>query len=75
MMLSAKVDREGRTVHVNRETGMLKIDGLCLARVVRRPDGIYIQVRDTNRERAAVRGTEFVEVKWEAFVQQISQMR
>lgn len=71
-MIDPKIDATGQTIHVNEDTGMLKIDGISWARLVRRPDGIYLQVRDVNRQRSVARGTEFVEVKLEALMRQIT---
>ena len=49
-------------ITVNR-TGLLRIDGIALFRIISRPNGnTTIQLCDSNRERSSIRGTRFVEI-------------
>jgi hypothetical protein len=45
------------------KTGLLRIDGIALFRIIERPNGnTTIQLCDSNRERSSIRGTRFVEI-------------
>lgn len=65
--VDAKVDPVGRTIRISAG-GLVRIDEIAIARLIRRPDGVYLQVRDQNRARSITRGTEYVEVRIEALL-------
>lgn len=66
-----KVDLDGRTLFV-REDGLIRIDGIVLARLVLTPnDGICIQVFDRDRMRSAYRGTRLVTIPLDVLVSKL----
>ena len=43
--------------------GFVRVDGVCLGRLLREGDVLLFEVRDTFRARAEVRGRQFVRVR------------
>ena len=67
---SPKVDMTGSCVQVAQD-GLLKVDNVAVFRLVARPDGVYVQVKDDFRQRCNCRGTAFIEIPVHVFIDQI----
>lgn len=63
-----KVDVEAKTVKIDPNTSLVRVDGIILFRRVLRDSGVILQFKDSDRLRSRRRGTEYVEVPLEAFV-------
>jgi hypothetical protein len=66
----AKIDKTGSTIQVTQD-GLFKVDQVPVFRLVARPDGVYVQVRDEFRMRCQCRGSAFIEVPVDVFIQQL----
>jgi hypothetical protein len=56
------LDQMGSFVKVNAMTGLVKVDGIPVFRIVTGQDGVKVQFADNDRLRSRSRGTRFVEV-------------
>lgn len=59
----AKIYLKAECVAVDPASGLVRVDGMPVFRVVALPgNGLVIQFKDSNRARAQGRGTELVEI-------------
>lgn len=65
-----KVDMTGASVQVAQD-GLLKVDQVAVFRLVARQDGVYVQVKDDHRQRCNCRGTAFIEIPVQVFIEQL----
>lgn len=57
------VDKTGACIEVNVKTGIVKIDGMIVFRVVSSDvDGVKVQFADTSKWRSRARGTRYIEI-------------
>jgi hypothetical protein len=56
-------DKTGSCVEVNISTGLVKVDGITVFRIVTSgSDGIKLQFADNDKMRSRARGTRFIEI-------------
>lgn len=68
-----KVDNSGECIKVDPVSGMVRVDGIIVCRVVVIPgDGVRLQFFDGNRQRSARRGANLVEVPISTFAERVS---
>jgi len=65
------LDRVGECVSIDPASGLVRIDGFPVFKVVVRSDGIFVQFADNDRMRSNYRGTRFIEVPLECIVDRI----
>ena len=53
--------------------GFVRVDGVCLGRLLREGDVLMFEVKDTFRARAEVRGRQFVRVKVHDLVRRLTE--
>ena len=63
-----KVDVSAKTVRVDPNTELVRVDGIILFRRILRDNGVILQFKDSDRLRSRRRGTEYVEIPLESFV-------
>jgi hypothetical protein len=63
-----KSDLQAKTVRIDPETSLVRVDGIILFKRVLKESGIFLQFKDSDRLRSRRRGTEFVEIPLSAFV-------
>ena len=70
--LIIKQDCTGETINISNSSDLVHVDGIPICKRVKRKDGIYLQFADRDKGRNAIRGTRYVEVKFDAFINKIS---
>ena len=67
-----KRDCDGTTVNISNISSIIRVDGIPICKRVLRDDGVYLQFSDNNKERNIIRGTKFVEVRLDAWINKIT---
>jgi len=67
-----KSDASGDCMKLNPDSGMVRVDGIPLCRRVVRRDGVYLQFADRDRQRTRIRGTRYIEVRLDAFINRVA---
>ena len=63
-----KCDPQAKTIRIDPNTLLVRVDGIILFRRVLRDSGVILQFKDSDRLRSRRRGTEYVEIPLSAFV-------
>lgn len=68
-----KVDKIGESVEINVSTGLVRIDGVPVFRVVLDgSDGIRLQFADNDKMRSRFRGTRYIEIPASVLFEKLS---
>lgn len=69
------LDQQGACITVDQITGILRIDGVPVCKVVLvRGEGIRLQFQDGDRLRSAGRGTRYIEIPLESIIRRIQDL-
>lgn len=55
-------DSTGSSIEINISTGLVRIDGMPVFRLLPSPNGISLQFADNDKLRSRARGTRFIEI-------------
>ena len=66
-----KRDCSGDSIEISNDN-LVRVDGIPICKRVHRKDGTYLQFADRDRVRNDIRGTRFVEVRLDAWINKVS---
>lgn len=70
--LIIKQDCTGDTINISNSSDLVRVDGIPICKRIVKTDGVYLQFADRDKGRNSIRGTRYVEVRFDAFINKIS---
>lgn len=67
-----KLDTDGKTITIDPDTSLVRIDGIILCKKVEKCGEVYLQFKDGDRLRSRCRGTSFVEIPISSFYKSLT---
>lgn len=71
-MSEVKTDCSGSTIEISNASSIVRVDGIAICKRIVKRDGVYLQFADRDKQRSGIRGTRFVEVRLDAWINKIS---
>lgn len=66
-----KQDKNGDTINISEDC-LVRVDGIPICKRVVRGDGVYLQFADRDKVRNEIRGTRYVEVRLDAWINKVT---
>jgi hypothetical protein len=67
-----KQDCAGNTISISQNSKIVRVDGIPICKRVIRKDGVYLQFADRDKQRSGIRGTRYVEVRLDSWINKIA---
>ena len=67
-------DKNATCISVDRMTGIVRVDGFPVFRLLAMDDGVYVQFQDGNKLRSHYRGDRFIEIPLDVLVQRLEKL-